>query len=159
MVPKDLARFALLAHFFDPVPQGVPLKVSWLTLAPFWLHVGGFGYLFDSILATVAPTFAFAFAFTFCFHFCLHFRLHFRFRFFSRFCSHVCSHFSLLLSFFCALRGSVRFLGGRRQRPSGLYNNFLKLFTSRDPSPRLPERLHDARLISMVPHRSLPSSA
>ena len=33
----------LFRHFVTLVPQVVFLKVPWLTLAPFWLHVGRFG--------------------------------------------------------------------------------------------------------------------
>ena len=34
--------------FFDPVPQGVFLKIPWLFLVPFWFHVGRFGLVFTS---------------------------------------------------------------------------------------------------------------
>ena len=35
-------------YFFEPVPQLMFLKVPWLTLAPFWLHVGRFNSLWDA---------------------------------------------------------------------------------------------------------------
>ena len=54
--PKPAMRSPFFPHFLDPVPQGVFLKILWLTLAPF----GTFGflfccfcYLFGSILASI----------------------------------------------------------------------------------------------------------
>ena len=38
--PGVIPECSFFLHFFDPVPQGVFLKVPWLTLALFWLSLG-----------------------------------------------------------------------------------------------------------------------
>ena len=50
MAPKNNCWAPPFSLLFDPGPQGVFLKVPWLTLAPFWLNCGCFWYLFGSIL-------------------------------------------------------------------------------------------------------------